>query len=65
MVKWGSYLVLDAVLQGLALPEPVDGGLGIAGSNAAQGDAAAFLGLNVQWRRVRETGGSCEEDNIK
>lgn len=61
----GVYLVLVAVLHRLALPDPADGRFGVAGRHTAQGDAAAFLGLNVQWRCVCEIGGSCEEENIK
>lgn len=61
----GVYLVLVAVLHRLALPDPADGRFGVAGRHTAQGDAAAFLGLNILRWRVCEIGGSCGKDDEK
>lgn len=53
------YLILAVGTQKVPLSQPGDDGLGVPERHAGQGDAAAFLGLHVLRRCLREGGGSC------
>lgn len=54
-----TYLVFAVGTQKVPLSQPGDDGLGVPERHAGQGDTAAFLGLHVLRRCLREGGGSC------